>query len=517
MEDRTIQNFILQRIDAAGEVDSLTILAEIQQVSQQIKDHQALYQYLLSLQALGIIALEGLSDKRLEITPEGELYRERGSPEFIFGQVVAEHPELDRAQVTELYQQRLLEIFGENPLIDRKTLATAALGKAKQMGYIKMDKSGIHPGTIEADQTRDLLNNISELPPKIANDLKKRNMLQLVTVKWFKITKGEKFVNDMSLYKKPVVELTEEMMRSGEWQNVEFAPLNFEALGQRIPCGHQHPLMRVRQEFRQIFMQMGFEEMDTSNYLESSFWNFDSLFQGQQHPCRDLHDTFFIKDPELSNPIADQEYFEHVKKTHQTGGFGSIGLRYKFDEKIPLTNILRTHTTAVSSRYLKKIADEFKATGQIRPRKFFSIDRVYRNETADATHLSEFFQIEGFCLGQGYSLVDLMNHIQSFFSRIGMAEVEFRPTYNPYTEPSMEIYAFNPQKGQWLEVGNSGMFRPEMIYPMGIPEDWNVIAWGLSLERPTMIEYELKEIRKLEGPEVLLDMIDNLPICRITF
>jgi phenylalanyl-tRNA synthetase alpha chain len=256
--------------------------------------------------------------------------------------------------------------------------------------------------------------------------------------------------------------------------------------------------------------------MDTYRWVESSFWNFDSLFQGQQHPCRDMHDTFFLTAPAQAPPIADAEYFQRVKTMHEHGGDGSIGLRYKFQDEIALTNILRTHTTACSSRYLWGLANELKRTGELRPRRFFSIDRVFRNETLDPTHLAEFHQVEGFVIDRGLSIADLMSFVKDFFARIGLTELEFKPAYNPYTEPSMEIFAVHPQRGL-MEIGNSGIFRPEMLGPMGIPPEWSVIAWGFSLERPTMIEYKMNEIRKLEGPMVSLKLIRELAIPRLSF
>lgn len=133
---------------------------------------------------------------------------------------------------------------------------------------------------------------------------------------------------------------------------------------------------------------MGFEEMNTSRYVESSFWNFDSLFQPQAHPARDAHDTFFVSTPAKST-VEDKEYFENVKRVHEIGGYGSRGYDYEWEPSEAFKNILRTHTTAISSRYLKMIAEE----KPFRPRKFFSIDRVFRNETLDNTHLAEFHQV----------------------------------------------------------------------------------------------------------------------------
>jgi len=181
-----------------------------------------------------------------------------------------------------------------------------------------------------------------------------------------------------------------------------------------------HPLLKVRTQFKKIFTQMGFEEMPTNNFVESSFWNFDALFQPQQHPARDAHDTFFLTSelPQLSlsgslfvarlislktlircwcpepatTPINQmpEDYTARVKTTHESGGYGSVGYGYNWKTSEAEKNLLRTHTTAVSSKMLYKLAQE-----GFRPAKYFSIDRVFRNEAVDRTHLAEFHQIEG--------------------------------------------------------------------------------------------------------------------------
>lgn len=175
------------------------------------------------------------------------------------------------------------------------------------------------------------------------------------------------------------------------------------------------------------------------------------------------------------------------------------------------------------------------------PKKYFSIDRVFRNETTDATHLAEFHQVEFFVADRGMSLGHLIGLLQTFFRRIGaradarlslwwgaathpsppsscgragITDLRFKPAYNPYTEPSMEVFGFHPDLGKWTEIGNSGLFRPEMLRPMGLPDDVTVIAGGLSLERPTMIKYRISNIRELFGHKVDLDMTRAAPICR---
>ena len=150
-----------------------------------------------------------------------------------------------------------------------------------------------------------------------------------------------------------------------------------------------------------------------------------------------------------------------------------------------------------------------------KPVKYFSIDRVFRNETLDATHLAEFHQCEGLVADRGLGLSHLMGLIKSFFEVIGIKNLKFKPTFNPYTEPSLEMYGYHPQLKKWMELGNSGIFRPEMLKPMGLPDDVNVIAWGFGLERPTMIHYNLRNIRDLFGHKVALSSTKKNKICYI--
>lgn len=273
--------------------------------------------------------------------------------------------------------------------------------------------------------------------------------------------------------------------------------------------GNFHPLLKVRAEFRRILMEMGFEEMPTNKWVDSSFWNFDALFQPQSHPARDAHDTFFIKSPGRANSVPSN-YYDVVKETHENGGFDSIGYGCNFSKEETRKNLLRTHTTAISAQVLYQLAQQKEFT----PKKFFSIDRVFRNEAMDATHLCEFHQVEGMVVDRNLTLANLIGTIKTFFEKIGITQLRFKPAYNPYTEPSMEIFGYHPDLKKWTEIGNSGMFRPEMLRPMGFPEDVKVIAWGLSLERPTMIKYRINNIRDLFGHKADLNKQKNAPIAR---
>jgi len=372
------------------------------------------------------------------------------------------------------------------------------LGTCMKNKWVAVDKA--KTVTLVATSVEDIAQNdlraLDSLSKDKLTELKKRKMIVATSITIFYTKPSQAFTLDVI---QKAAEITAEMINKGTWKNMSFKPLNLSGVsGAPASGGHLHPLLKVRSEIRQIMLLMGFEEMDTHQWVESSFWNFDTLFQPQQHPARDAHDTFFVGEPARAQNLP-MEYLAAVKEMHEKGGQGSTGWKYDWSEEESRKNLLRTHTTADSSRTLYRVAQEFKKTGVFQPRKFFSIDRVFRNETLDATHLCEFHQVEGWVADRGIGLGQLIGVLREYFRRQGITNIRFKPAYNPYTEPSMEIFGFHPGLKKWIELGNSGVFRPEMLLPMGLPEDVTVIAWGVALERPVMINYGFDNIRDLFG------------------
>jgi len=463
-------------------------------------DHQKIVGAIKSLECLDdMIEADMETVKRWDLSKEGELVAEKGSHEAVVWGLVGEG----------IPQPDLLKAAG--------ALGKVGFSKAMSAGWIMLDKSGGKPvvkrkvleieDVIQQHLLKVKKGEGDNIPEKEKVEYKKRKLVQEVTEKIYTLRKGPNFSTTIS---KAETELTPEMISAGTWKTANFKPYNFNALGISPSGGTLHPLLKVRAEYRQIFLEMGFTEMPTNNYVESSFWNFDALFQPQQHPARDAHDTFFISDPSETT-IFPEEYLERVRKIHSEGGYGSQGYGYDWKKQEASKNLLRTHTTAVSARMLYKLAQQEKFS----PQKYFSIDRVFRNETLDATHLAEFHQIEGVIADKDLTLGDLIGVLYQFFQKLGIEKLRFKPAYNPYTEPSMEIFSYHEGLGKWVEIGNSGVFRPEMLLPMGLPEDVKVIAWGLSLERPTMIKYKIDNIRDLVGHKVDLNMVQRNPLCRI--
>ncbi|XP_065333644.1 phenylalanine--tRNA ligase alpha subunit [Cloeon dipterum] len=484
---------ILQHLEAKGKGDSLQLAEEWKE------DVQKIVGAIKSLEALGnVISVEQYTKKLWELTSEGKAVAQNGSHEAVVFNAVPEDG---------ISQPELMKVSPN---------AKVGFSKAMSAGWLVLDKSSGQPvvrrkvasidDAVRTDLSALLLEGRDQMSEAQKVEYKKRKLLQEVVVKGFHLGKGPEFTLSVS---KPETDLTPEMIAQGTWRNKQFKDYNLQALGAPPPCGHLHPLLKVRAEFRQIFLEMGFTEMPTNNYVESSFWNFDALFQPQQHPARDAHDTFFLSDPKESSNFP-MEYLERVKKVHTEGGYGSQGYGYDWKIAEAQKNLLRTHSTAVSARMLHRLAKE-----GFQPVKYFSIDRVFRNETLDATHLAEFHQVEGVIADYNLGLGGLIGVLYEFFKKLGIEKLYFKPAYNPYTEPSMEIFSYHEGLKKWIEIGNSGMFRPEMLLPMGLPENVNIYGWGLSLERPTMIKYGINNIRDLVGPKVDLQMVHDSPICRL--
>ena len=272
-----------------------------------------------------------------------------------------------------------------------------------------------------------------------------------------------------------LTQLTSEMLRSGAWKGAKFKEYDVSVPGKNAERGRAHPITLATDRIRRVFAEMGFEEMQ-GNYVQGAFWNFDALFQPQDHPARELADTFYLEGEE---ELPDAKLVERVKKAHE-GGWG-----YSWEKSEARRRVLRTHTTALSARYLASMKNP--------PKKYFSVGRVFRNEATDFKHLAEFFQVEGIISWEGATFRDLLGMLKEFYSKLGFKDIRFRPSYFPYTEPSLEIECYFPERKKWIEMGGAGIMRAEVSKPLA--NTYPVLAWGLSLERPLMLLMGISDIR----------------------
>ncbi|XP_014236329.1 phenylalanine--tRNA ligase alpha subunit [Trichogramma pretiosum] len=482
---------ILGYLSEYGEADSLDLAHRF------AVDHQKIVGAIKSLQAFeDLLKVESKSRKEWVLTDEGQHVLEKGSHEAaVYNALPADFSAVSQADI-----------------LSKVPFAKVGLSKALAASMVELIKTGKETlikrkAPSITDNVQKHMKELQMLSDDSKKEYKKRKLIKENIIKIMVLQKGPNFSTKIE---KPEADLTADLLMNDAWKTKKFKPINLNALGAALDVGHLHPLLKVRTEFRKIFLEMGFEEMPTNNYVENSFWNFDALFQPQQHPARDAHDTFFISEPAISSKFPE-DYLKRVETVHSKGGYGSQGYKYDWKIEEAQKNLLRTHTTAVSARMLYQLMQK----SEFKPVRYFSIDRVFRNETLDATHLAEFHQVEGVIADYDLTLGDLIGVLYEFFKKLGIEKLEFKPAYNPYTEPSMEIFCFHEGLNKWIEIGNSGVFRPEMLLPMGLPENVNVIAWGLSLERPTMIKYGLNNIRDLVGPKVDLQMVQENPLCRL--
>jgi len=346
-------------------------------------------------------------------------------------------------------------------------------------------------GGISTHESMAVLRRVAEKKPAEANDKQwleqflKRGLIALhesTEISSASITEeGKRLLKEEGAAAGEINVLTKELITSGKWKGAKFREYDLDAPVERTFPGKRHPLRQVIERIRSVFIELGFEEMEGS-MIESSFWNFDALFQPQDHPARDLADTFYLLHPDRIG-IPDEELAKKVAKAHKKGW------KYSWEKSVAEQPVLRTHTTAVSARYVAETGMEKRPA----PAKYFLIGRVYRNEATDYKHLAEFHQIDGIVIDEDANFRDLLGILKEFYRKLGFEQIRFRPSYFPYTEPSLEIEVFHEEKGEWLELGGAGIFRPEIC--LSLWGKYPVLAWGLSLERPTMLMMDLGDIR----------------------
>jgi phenylalanyl-tRNA synthetase alpha chain len=445
-----------------------------------------------ALDEQGLVKVAKSVDEVISLTEEGLRYAKEGLPE-----------------------RRLLESLGAGrPVAELKDPSDKiGLGWLKKKGWATIEKGVLRPtGDAPRGLEECVLDHLS-MSPRSASDfdsdalsaLKGRGLVTSSKSKsWrYEITgEGRKIASELGDFSETISHVTPEMIKSGRWDGNKVLyekglyvvrPYDVTLTADKIYPGKRHPYQRLIDRMREIMLEMGFTEIK-GEIVQSSFWNFDALFQPQDHPAREMQDTFYL---DTKAEIPD---FTEVKEMHECGGsVGSTGWGGCWSPDIARQEVLRTHTTAVTIRYL--------ANHPRPPVKAFGIDRVYRREAIDATHTPEFEQLEGVVMDEGLTFRHLLGVLAEFYAKMGFDEVRFRPGYFPYTEPSVEPEVFIDGLG-WVELGGAGVFRKEVTAPFGI--DHPVLAWGLGVSRVAMLKLGLKDLRELYQPDI--EWLRNTPI-----
>ncbi|NYT02161.1 MAG: phenylalanine--tRNA ligase subunit alpha [Methanosarcinales archaeon] len=417
----------------------------------------------------GLVLVEKRTDEVCSLTPEGRKYAEEGLPE---------------RQILNLVASGLSMSELKDPSLK------IGIGWVRKKGWATIDKGILRPSGQATpgkdEETLELLSqgsrSGSELDKDALAELKKRALVNSSTAKsWqFSLTSRGSEIDLDAAFVQGIKQLTPSLIKSGQWKDQRFIPYDVTLSSESVYPGKRHPYQRLIDAMRAIMLEMGFTEIK-GDIVQSSFWNFDALFQPQDHPAREMQDTFYL------DSLAEIPDYSRVKEMHERGGaVGSAGWGGCWSPEVARQEVLRTHTTSISIHYL---ADHPEP-----PVKAFCIDRVYRREAIDATHTPEFEQLEGIIMDRGVSFGNLLGFLKEFYAKMGFEEVRFRPGYFPYTEPSVEPEVWIDGLG-WVELGGAGVFRREVTAPFGIEHP--VLAWGLGVSRVAMLTLGLKDLRLL--------------------
>ena len=376
------------------------------------------------------------------------------------------------------------------------------LGVQIEQGELRAKDANQITQTIEARTSflRSLPADESTLDPSlVAHFLSRRQLVEVIekTERFWSITQAGVDVAPSALIEHELItDITPELLQTDAWKHAEFRAFDVTLEATTPRTGRSHPMQSLIERIRSIFLEMGFSEL-VDDYVQSAGWNMDALFIPQDHPAREMQDTFYLEQPQKI--VVDEHLLSMWKSIHEHGGeTGSTGWGGQYSTEISQRPLLRTHTTVNTVQYLARHPHDAC--------RVFSIDRVFRKEAIDRTHLPEFHQIEGIIMEEGANLQMLVTTLKTFYAKMGYPEVRVRPAYFPYTEPSLEVEV--KWRGKWLELGGAGIFRPEVTEPLGITHP--VLAWGMGLERLAMLVLGLDDIRQLYISD--LEWLRNQPI-----
>jgi len=450
-----------------------------------------------------IIELQITNKKIVDLGVNGILYKQKGLPERRLINLIVEKKDLTLEQAKKLSNLSDNEFQAALGALKKKALINVAAGKLIFSGT----KEEITKKSLEEKFLEILPIEFDKLEPEqkyALEQLKNRkNIIELTSKNNVDINItafGKDIAKDavkISHDAKDFIEaLTPEIISNNSWRGKKFRRYDVSSPVPKISGGKRHFVNQATDYARKIWTELGFKEM-SGNMVQTGFWNFDALFTAQDHPVREIQDTFYIKD--VQGKLPDKKLVQAVKESHETGGetggkTGSKGWGGDWKEQEAQKVVLRTHTTPLSANTLAllgKLKDIKDKKG-----KFFAIGKCFRNETLDWGHLFEFNQTEGIVVDKDANFRNLLGYLKEFYKKMGFNDIKFFPSFFPYTEPSVEIYAYNSLRKTWIEVGGAGIFRPEVVIPL-LGEYVPVLAWGPGFDRTILEYYEIKDIREL--------------------
>jgi phenylalanyl-tRNA synthetase alpha chain len=445
-----------------------------------------------------LISIEESSTQRVFAAPEGIAASQKGLPE--------------RRLVNSLKEGKVTisEVLASGDIKNEEI--NAAIAGARRNQWIQLVEGKMVPTPLTAKKSPEEMfienlkgggieiSKLTEEEKRVLEQLKKRpNYIDIKEERESRISltdAAKKIVptlNQENLERR----LTTELITSGKWKETNFSALDVEAPAPVIYPGRRHPLIEIIEEIKEIFIGLGFSEIE-GPVIQSGFWNFDALFTPQDHPAREMQDTFYIS-AQTQPPIsASKDQISKISRVHKE----RWNRQWNVQEAQRL--VLRTHTTPVTVQHLAKVKSSDVG-------RFFSVGRVFRNEKVSYKHLVEFHQVEGVSTSEEASIRDVMGLQKEFYAKMGIKRIKFWPTFFPYTEPSLQSMVYNEKLEKWVELFGMGIFRPEVTKPLGIKNP--VLAWGGGIERIAMLRFGLDDVRELYGNK--LAWLRSVPKCQL--
>ena len=433
------------------------------------------------LKAKGLVTINENVSEMVALTDEGNRYLKEGLPERKLLDMVKSGKSSMKA-LASFPEARIgivwLSKLGIGRVLNGEVKVFTEPSKMKTEVLLAKAGRGVRLDDLDNDEKQ-----IVKIRSKVFRIIERKDIKVSLTDKGKKVASNIEIIDEES-------RLTPQMLKAGSWRNKRFRKYDVSAPTPPLYPGKRHFAKQAMDFVRRIWLEMGFVEME-GPLIDTTFWNFDALFVPQDHPSRELQDTFYLP---LTGDLPDSKIVSRVRKAHEKGVCGSRGWRYKWDEDESKRMVLRTHTTVLSARTLAKLK-EFEI-----PAKFFSVGRVFRNEALDWKHLFEFTQSDGIVVGN-VNFRHLLGYLKEFLARLGFTKVRFRPSYFPYTEMSVEPEVWHPVKKEWVELGGAGIFRPEVVEPL-LGKDIPVLAWGLGVERLIIDYYNITDVRDIYKNDV---------------
>ncbi len=435
-------------------------------------EQSALASYIEGLEKAGAINVQRSKQYDVQITPEGKDDLNNGFPEErLVGRMRASGP----IKVSEMADSIALGWAKRNGWVEIKegNIRLTAKGEeavGKEYNYKKILEE------LEKARSTDAIEHIldsnsgavRELTKRGLSILKDRSQISLISI----TDKGRSMLSSGT--ESLITTLNREIIKSSEWKAKKFKSYNISDPVEHAYPARMHPSHKFFRYIRSIFMSMGFSEVD-GQIIDNAFWDFDALFSPQDHPTREMQDTFFLSNPKEIG-ISDLEVLSKVRRMHKKGW------KSAWRESLAKQALLRTQTTIVSVKSILKYGNLEESAYPI---KLFSLGKVFRNESIDYKHLNELTQLDGIIIGNSLTLSNLIFTMRELYSYLGI-DVKFKPSYFPFVEPGMEGYYYNKEHNDNIELFGGGIIRKEITKSMGTNK--TVLAWGIGLDR-LMFDY----------------------------